>query len=75
MRSGEIIGTRQDENKEWVSLLAAVCAVAMKIPPIFIYQGESEDLRDGWIENISNDTVYFAATPLVKPITVLEDSG
>ena len=63
MRSGEIIGASQDRNREWVSLLAAICAVAMKIPPCLIYQGESEDLRDTWVENTSDNTVYFTATP------------
>ena len=37
MRSGEIIGANQDGNREWVSLLAATCAVVMKIPPCLIY--------------------------------------
>ena len=63
MRSGEIIGASQDGNREWVSLLAAVCAVAIKIPPVLIYQGESGDLRDSWVEDVGDDTVYFAATP------------
>lgn len=45
------------------SLLAALCAVAMKIPHVLIYQGESGDLRDSWVEDIGDDTVYFAATP------------
>ena len=37
MRSGEIIRVNQDGNREWVSLLAAICAIAMKIPPVLIY--------------------------------------
>ncbi len=37
MKSGEIIGASQDGNREWVSLLTAVCAVGMRIQPVFIY--------------------------------------
>lgn len=46
MRNGEIIGVSQDRNREQVSLLAAIYAVAIKIPPYFIYQEELGDLRD-----------------------------
>lgn len=30
--SGEIIGASQDGSKEWVSLLAAICAVPATLP-------------------------------------------
>lgn len=63
MRSGEIMGASQDGNREWVLLLAAICVVVMKILPVLIYQGESGDLRDTWVDNISDDIIYFAATP------------
>lgn len=45
LKSGEIIGSSQDGNREWVSLLAAICAVAATVPPTLIYQGESGDLK------------------------------
>ena len=56
MRSGEIIGASQDGNREWVLLLAAICAVAMKIPRL-IYQGNPGDLRGTWVEDIGDNTV------------------
>ena len=62
-RSGEIIGASHGGNKEWVSLLAAICAIADTIPPAFIYQGDSGDLRDSWIDDLEEETVHFAATP------------
>lgn len=62
MRSGEIIGVSQDGNREWISLLAAICAIVIKIPLILIYQGESRDLRDSWGEDIGDDTIYFVVT-------------
>lgn len=37
LRSDGIIGSSHDGNKEWVSLLAAICAIADTIPPVFIY--------------------------------------
>ncbi len=61
MRSRKIIGASQDVNRQWVSLLAAVCAIAMQIPPVLIHQGESEDLIESWVADVGDDTVYFAA--------------
>ena len=46
-----------------MSLLAAICAVAIKISLVLIYQGESKDLQDSWVKDIDDDTVYFASTP------------
>ena len=63
MRSGKIIEASQDRNREWVSLLPAVCAVALKIPPVLIYQEESWDLQDSRVEDVGDDTVYFVAIP------------
>ena len=37
MRNGEIIGASQNGNREWVLLLAIICAVAMKISSYLIY--------------------------------------
>ncbi len=62
IKSGEIIRTSQDKNREQVLLLAIVCAIAMKIPLILIYHKESGDLRDSWVENVGDDTVYFVTT-------------
>ncbi len=35
----------QDKNRKWVSLLAAVCEVAMKMPSVLIYDGVSGEKR------------------------------
>lgn len=61
MRNREIIGVNQDRNRKWILLLAVICAIVMKIPLVLIYQGESGDLRDSRIEDVSNNTIYFAA--------------
>lgn len=61
MRNRKIIRTSQDKNREYILLLAAICAIAIKIPSYFNYYGKSEDLNDMQVEDISNNTVYFAA--------------
>lgn len=60
MRNREIIGVSQDRNREQVLLLAAICTIAVKIPPCFIYQEELGDLRDIQEENTGNNIIYFA---------------
>lgn len=37
LRSGEIIGARRDCNREWVSILTAICAVASTILSPLMY--------------------------------------
>lgn len=53
----------QDKNREQGSLLAVVCIIIMNIPLILIYQEESGDLQDSQIKDVSDNTIYFAATP------------
>lgn len=45
MRNREIRAS-QNKNRVWVSLLADVCDLAKKIPPILIFQQKSQDLKD-----------------------------
>ena len=43
-------------------MLACICADGTKIPIGLIYQGESHDLQDSWVEDVDDsDEVYFAA--------------
>ena len=45
MKSGKIIKASQERNKKCVSLLAAICAIAMKIPPVLIYPKRVKRLK------------------------------
>lgn len=62
IRSGKIIVTNQYINKEQVLLPITIYAVVMKILSYFIYQKKAEHLKDIWVKNIDNNTIYFAAT-------------
>ncbi len=63
LASGEIIGASHNDSREWISLLAVICAILATIPSALIYQGELGDLRSTWVDDIGQDTVYFAAIP------------
>ena len=63
LESGRIIGTSQDGNREFISLLACISADGSFLPPALIYKGESYDLRDSWIEDLDKkEEAYFAAS-------------
>ncbi len=63
LKSGRIIGACQDGSREFISLLACICADETAIPPALIYKGESFDLQDTWVEDFKpGDEAYFAAS-------------
>ena len=64
LKKGQIKGTLQDGNREFISLLAAVSAAGEKMSPSLIYQSESGDLQDSWLEDFDhcNQKAYFAAS-------------
>jgi hypothetical protein len=62
-KTGRIMGASQDGSREFLSLLACICADGTKLPPALIYQGDHADLLDTWVEDFNEgDEAYFAAT-------------
>ena len=45
-----------------MTLLACIQATGSCIPPTLIYQGQSYDLLDTWVEGLNNTEVYFAVS-------------
>jgi hypothetical protein len=63
LKSGRIMGASQDGSREFISLLACICADSTFLPPALIYKGDSADLQDLWVEDFNEgDEAYFAAT-------------
>jgi hypothetical protein len=61
--SGRIQFTMTDSNREFVTLIACICADGTYTPVALIYKGESHDLQDSWVDQIEDsDEVYFAAS-------------
>lgn len=46
LRSKRITGASQDGNREFITLIASICADGSALPPALVYQGESYDLHD-----------------------------
>lgn len=61
-KSGRIRYVQQDGNREFISLLACVCADGTALPPALIYQGKSGDLQNTWMEDLKEeDQAYFTS--------------
>lgn len=64
LRTKKLLGSNQDGSREFISLLACICADGTALPPGLIYQAESGDLQDIWLEDFdsSSEEAYFAVS-------------
>jgi hypothetical protein len=61
--SQRVRSNRQDGSREFITLLAAICADGTAIPPALIYKGVSGDLMDTWVEDVGEgDKAFFGSS-------------
>jgi hypothetical protein len=62
---GKIKAHIQDGNREWITVLAYICADGSHIEPSLIYQSASGSIQDSWLQafNPNNHRVHFASSP------------
>ena len=55
----------QDGNREWVTVLAAVCADGSALPPGIIYPAAGKVVQASWVKDIDpgKHSVHFATSP------------
>lgn len=55
----------RDGNREWITILATVCADGSSLPPGIIYQAENGNIRDTWVEEIraGEHQVHVSSSP------------
>jgi hypothetical protein len=57
-------GVLHDGNREWITLLACVCADGTPLTPCLIYAGAEKQLQDSWTEGVVPTTnCHFSASP------------
>ena len=62
LKSGQILGASQDGSREFISLLACICADSTYLPPTLIYEGKLHGLQDSWLRGFGeSDIAYFGA--------------
>jgi hypothetical protein len=45
----------QDGSRQWVTVLASICADRTTLPPGIIYDGKNGNIRDTWVDKISEE--------------------
>jgi hypothetical protein len=55
----------QDGNREWITVLASVCADRSALPPSLIYQAKNGAIRDTWVADIvaGEHSVHVSSSP------------
>jgi hypothetical protein len=61
---GKIKAHIQDGSREWITLLACICADGTALNPAIIYQSASSSLQDSWLQAFDPDDhwAYFSAS-------------
>jgi hypothetical protein len=61
--SGQVTKSKQDGNREFISILACISAIGKWIPPLLIYKGESGDLISTWVDEVTiNSKAHFTVS-------------
>jgi hypothetical protein len=61
---GKIKAHIQDGNREWITLLACICADGSALAPALIYQSDSGSIQDTWLQALRpEDRVYISSSP------------
>jgi flagellar biosynthesis GTPase FlhF len=50
IKKGKLLGAGQDGNREWVTIIGAICMDGTPLPPAIIYQADSGNLQDTWLD-------------------------
>jgi DDE superfamily endonuclease len=64
-KSGRVKNTIQDGNREWITVLATICADGTTLSPGLIYQAVSGDIQDSWLQDYdpNEHPCFFASSP------------
>lgn len=62
--ANKLLVAGQDGNREWITVLATICADGTALSPALIYKAASGDLQDTWLDDFKTDehTCHFGAS-------------
>jgi hypothetical protein len=63
--SGKIKNTIQDGNREWITVIATICADGTTLSPGLIYQAITGNIQDTWLQDYDPDQhpCFFTSSP------------
>jgi len=56
LKSGRVNKSKQDGSREFISILACISAIGKWIPPLLVYKGESGDLINTWVDEVTTES-------------------
>jgi hypothetical protein len=64
-KSNKLVVIGQDGNREWITVLATICADGTALSPTLIYKAISGNIQDTWLEDFDpqEHTCHFGASP------------
>jgi len=64
LRKGLLKGAGQDGNREWITMIGTICMDGTPIPPAIIYQADSGDLQNTWLDEFDpkEHCCFFASS-------------
>lgn len=64
-KQGKLVGAGQDGSREWITVVATICADGTSLSPTLIYKAVSGNLRDTWHDDFepSRQSCYFTSSP------------
>ena len=64
LKSKRTTRASQDGSREFITLIASICADGSHLAPTLIYQGASHDLQDTWLDDFDpiRDYAFFASS-------------
>jgi hypothetical protein len=64
-KQGKLVGVGQDGSREWITVVATICADGTSLSPTLIYKAVSSNLRDTWLDDFepSRQSCYFTSSP------------
>ena len=65
MKQQKFLGASQDGYREWITLVATICADGNSLLPALIYKAVSGDLQDTWLQDYDPDEhpCWFVSSP------------
>ena len=53
----------QDGNREWITVIACICADGTTLSPGLIYRAITGLIQDSWLQDFDNHPCFFASSP------------
>ena len=65
VKKNRVLGHSQDSNREWITILATICADSTWCPPAIIFSGKTPYLQDSWVHDVElgRHEASFATSP------------